>query len=74
MAMLNVMRDIIQGLGHMAPMSKHYGIKLQWLRTKFKPNEIESIHISTNRRWADFLMKSLQFENFEENHKRTCGW
>jgi hypothetical protein len=60
--------------GRMTPMSKWYGIKYHWFRSKLKPNSIDIIKIASVDQRADFLTKSLRREKFEANRKLTLGW
>jgi hypothetical protein len=60
--------------GGMTPISKWYGIKNHWLRSKLKPNCIAIIKIASAYQRADFLTKSLRREKFEANRKLTLGW
>jgi hypothetical protein len=45
--------------GRMMPISKWYGIKYHWFRSKLKPNIIDIIKIASMDQMMDFLVKSL---------------
>jgi hypothetical protein len=60
--------------GRTTPRSKHYTVKMHWLRSHLKPNRIEIEKIDTREQKADILTKSLRTSKFREIRLLLCGW
>jgi hypothetical protein len=63
--------------GRFTPRSKHYAVKLPWLRSKLisdGPHPIQVIEISTDLQRADILTKGLTKIKFRAIRKLLCGW
>jgi hypothetical protein len=58
----------------MTPRSKHFGVNYHWLRTKFKPNDVEMPRLASAEHRADFMTKYLTAQAFMDNRKLTMDW
>jgi hypothetical protein len=63
--------------GRTTPRSKHYAVKLHWIRSKLDsegPYPITVEKISTDIQRADILTKGLSRVRFQTVRKLLCGW